>query len=280
VHLGVTIFATDRSIRPDDLAREAEERGFESLFLPEHTHIPTSRQSPYPGGGDLPEEYRRCLDPFVALAMAGAATTRLRVGTGICLVAQRDPIVTAKEVATLDLLTGGRVVLGVGFGWNVEEMADHGVDPARRRAVVREKVLAMRALWTEDEAAFDGRHVRLSPSWAWPKPVQRPHPPVLVGGAAGPTLFRHIAEYGDGWVPIGGAGLRANLPVLREAVEEAGRDPSAVEVTVFGARPDPAVLEHHASVGVSRTVLALPSAPADQVFPILDAWAPLLGLGL
>src|SRR5688572_4875036 len=194
------MFPTDRAMNIVELARAVEERGFSSLYAPEHTHIPTSRATPAPtGDAELPEQYRRTLDPFVALTAAATATTRLRVGTGICLVAQRDPIVTAKEVASLDFLSGGRFSFGIGFGWNREEMADHGVTYADRRAIVRERVLAMRSLWEDDEAAFAGEHVRLAPSWAWPKPVQRPHPPILIGGAAGPKLFEHIVEYADGW---------------------------------------------------------------------------------
>src|SRR5919109_662809 len=228
MRIGITAFLSDRSMRPDEFAREIEARGFDAMYVPEHTHIPTSRETPAPMGEPLPEQYHRALDPFVALTGAALATERIRVGTAVCLMVERDPIVTAKEVATLDLLSGGRFVFGVGYGWNVEEMADHGVDPKRRRGLVRERLLAMRALWTDDEPAYEGERVRLAPSWMWPKPVQRPHPPVLIGGAAGPMLFRHIAEVGDGWIPIGGAGVRANLPLLREAFEEAGRDPGSV----------------------------------------------------
>jgi probable F420-dependent oxidoreductase len=269
------MFITDRTIAPDALARAVEERGLESLFVPEHTHIPVSRVTPYPGGGDLPEEYWRSYDPFVALTAAAAVTENLRVGTGVCLVAQHDPIVLAKEVASLDLVSGGRVVFGIGYGWNVEEMADHGVDPARRRAIVREKVLAMHALWTDDVASFEGEHVRFAPSWSWPKPAQRPRPPIFVGGAAGPTLFRHIAEYADGWSPIGGAGVRAALPELRDAFEKAGRDPAELRIMIYGARPDASVLEHYASEGYERTVLNLPPAGADVVLPLLDQYASL-----
>lgn len=208
------MFATDRSIGAPELARAAEERGFSSLFLPEHTHIPTSRGTPWPGGGELPDEYRRSVDPLVALAAAATVTTRIRLGTGICLVAQREPIVTAKAVATLDVVSGGRFTFGIGYGWNREEMEDHGVDPRRRRDVVREKVLAMEALWRDEAASFHGDHVSLDESWSWPKPVQAPRPPVMIGGAAGPTLFAHVAEYADGWIPIGGAGVREALPRL------------------------------------------------------------------
>lgn len=274
---GVTMFATDRSMDVVDLAREAEARGFGSLFLPEHTHIPVSRRTPPPTGeAELPEEYRRTLDPLVALAAASSATSTIRLGTGVALVAQREPIVTAKAVATLDHLSGGRVVLGVGYGWNEDELAHHGVAMRDRRAVVREHVLAMRALWTEEEASFSGTFVELAPSWSWPKPRQRPHPPVLLGGGPGPTLFSHIAEYGDGWIPIGGAGLAEALPELRRAVEAAGRDPSGLQIVPFGSIPDPGKLEHFARLGVTECVFRLPSAPRDEVLPVLDRWAALI----
>ncbi|MHB8670942.1 MAG: LLM class F420-dependent oxidoreductase [Acidimicrobiales bacterium] len=274
--VGVTIFPTDQAIDPIRLGPEVEARGFDSLFVAEHTHIPVSRRTPYPAGGELPEEYRRTHDPFVTLMAAAAVTSRLKVGTGICLVAQRDPIVLAKEVASLDRLSGGRFVFGVGYGWNVEEMQAHGVDPRRRRELVREKILAMKALWTQDEASFDGEQVHLAPSWCWPKPLQRPHPPLFVGGAAGPTLFRHIVEWADGWIPIGGSGLGENWPKLRQVAEDAGRDPATLKVIVFAARPNPESLEHYASLGVSSTVLGLPPGPAEVVLPLLDQWAPLV----
>ncbi len=243
---GITIFATDQTMDIATLAREVEARGFDSLYLPEHTHIPISRLTPPPtGDAELPEEYRRTLDPFVALAAAAAVTERIRLGTGIALPAQREPIVTAKAVATLDHLSGGRAVLGVGFGWNQDELADHGVSMAERRDVAREVMLTMQALWTEEVASFDGDHVHLSPSWAWPKPVHG-HLPVLLGGAPGPKLFAHIAEYGDGWMPVGGTGLSTAIPELRRVVSEAGRDPAALEIVPFGSIPDPGKLEHFA----------------------------------
>ncbi|CAN5596946.1 LLM class F420-dependent oxidoreductase [soil metagenome] len=271
--LGVTMFFTDRSIGPVELARAAEERGFSSLFVPEHTHIPTSRATAAPMGEPLPEQYRRTLDPFVALTAAATATTRLRVGTGIALVAQRDPIVTAKEVATLDLLSGGRFTFGVGFGWNLDELAHHGVAAADRRAVVRERVLAMQRLWADDEASFDGHHVRFGPAWAWPKPVQRPWPPVLIGGAGGPVLFDHITEYADGWIPIGGRGTTGGIADLRRRFEEVGRDPATLQVVPLGTMPDEAKLAHLASLGITECVLDLPSGPPEEVLPVLDAHA-------
>jgi probable F420-dependent oxidoreductase len=278
MHFGVTMFGTDQAIRPDELARAAEERGLWSLYLPEHTHIPVSRRTPPPTGDEvLPDYYARSFDPFVALTAAAAATERLRVGTGICLVAQRDPIVTAKAVASLDRLSGGRFVFGVGFGWNHDEIEDHGVDVHRRRDVAREHVLAMQRLWADDEAGFDGEFVQLPPSWAWPKPVQAPWPPVLVGGAAGPTLFQHVAEYADGWIPIGGAGVRAALPELHRTVEAAGRDPASVRVVPFGTIPDPGKLDYYASLGIDEVVLRVPVAGRDVVLPALDEFAALVG---
>lgn len=270
MHLGLFILQTDRTLAPDLLAREAEDRGFESLFFAEHTHIPVSRESPFPGGGDLPDPYRRTLDPFVALAVAGQATTRLRLGTGVCLPAQHDPITLAKQVATLDHLTGGRVLLGIGFGWNLEEARDHGIDPSLRRAITREKMLAMRALWSEEVASFDGEHVHVSESWAWPKPARPGGPPVLLGGAGAPTVFRHLVEYGDGWMPIGGSGLRDDMAELARVAREHGRDPSSITVTVFGTSPDRGKLDHYASLGVERAVIMLPSADPDRVWRAVD----------
>jgi probable F420-dependent oxidoreductase len=274
VRIGVTLFATDRSMGPVELAREAEARGFHSLYVPEHTHIPTSRRTPPPTGDPvLPEEYKRTLDPYVALAAAASATSRIRLGTGIALVAQHDPLVLAKSLATLDLVSGGRLVVGVGYGWNREEMESHGVDYRRRREIVREKMLAIEALWAEEVAEFRGAHVRFEPSWQWPKPVQKPRPRVLLGGAAGPTLFAHAAEYADGWLPIGGAGIKAALPDLRRAWEARGRDPAALHVVPMGVLPDPGKLDYYASLGVTEAVLRLPSAPRDAVLPVLDEYA-------
>lgn len=270
MRFGITMFPTDLSIGPVHLAREAEARGLDSIWFPEHTHIPVSRRTPAPAGEPLAEEYKRSLDPFVAMAAVVGATERIRVGTGIALVAQRDPIVMAKEVASLDLVSGGRLDLGIGFGWNVEEMADHGVDFKRRRAVVREKVIAMKGLWTEDEAGFEGEFVNFEPSWSWPKPVQRPHPPVLIGGGGGPKLFEAIADYADGWIPIGGAGMREALPDLHRAMEAAGRDPATLSIIPFGSMPEPGKIEYYASLGVSEIVFRVPPVPADEALPVLD----------
>ncbi len=272
-------FPTDVSIRPVHLARELEERGFESLWVTEHTHIPSSRTTPWPGGTDLPDYYLRTLDPFVALTSAATATTRLRVGTGVCLVAQHDPIVLAKQVASLDLLSDGRFLFGIGVGWNIEEMADHGVDAKRRRSIAREKVLAMKQLWTEDVASFDGEYVRFEPSWSWPKPVQSPHPPIMMGGAGGPVTFRHVIEYCDGWMPIHGRkDVLTPIADLRRAAEAAGRDPATIEIGVFAAPGDPAIIDAYREAGVRRCLLQAPSAPADVVLRTLDSYAPLLEL--
>ena len=256
---GVTMFVTDVSIGIVELALAVEERGLDSLWLPEHTHIPTSRKTTHPSGGELPEKYKRSLDPLVALGAAASATTTLRLGT-------------------LDHVSGGRVALGVGFGWNEDEIADHGVAFGDRRAVAREHVLAMQALWRDDEAGFAGDHVTVSPSWSWPKPAQRgddgrPAVPVLVGGGAGPKLFAQAVEYADGWMPIGGAGLQSSLPTLRDALDAAGRDPDAFEVVPFAALPDHGKLDHYDRLGVTETVFDLPSAPSDQVLPVLDRYA-------
>jgi probable F420-dependent oxidoreductase len=277
MRIGVVIHSTDRTMSPIELAREAEERGFYSIYLPEHTHIPTSRRTPAPTGDEvLSEEYLRSLDPCVALAAASAQTSRIRLGTGIALVAQHDPITFATQLATLDFISGGRLVLGIGYGWNREEMENHGIDVKRRRGLVREKVLAMQALWADEVAEFRGEFVRLDPSWAWPKPVQQPRPRILIGGAAGPTLFAHIAEYADGWMPIGGGGLREALPALRRAVEERGRDPDQLHVVPIGILPDRAKLEYYQSLGVSEAVLRLPPEPRDAVMPVLDQYAQYL----
>jgi len=273
---GVTMFMTDQTMGPVELAHAVEERGLHSLYVPEHTHIPITRRTPPPtGDAELREEYKRTLDPLVALAMAAATTERILVGTGICLVAQRDPIVTAKAIATLDALSGGRFVFGIGFGWNEDEAESHGIAMKQRREVAREHVLAMKELWRDDIASFDGEFVQFAPSWSWPKPARRSGPPVLIGGAAGPKLFAHVAEYADGWIPIGGAGVRAALPDLQRACDAAGRDPARLRVVPFGTVPDPGKIEYYASIGVDEVVLRLPSADADRTLPRLDTYAML-----
>lgn len=273
MRIGVTCFLTDRDIAPADLARAAEERGFASLFLPEHTHLPVRADTP-PAlvEGVSPDDYKRSLDPFVALATAASVTSTLRLGTGVALVAQHDPIVLAKQVATLDHLSGGRVDLGIGFGWNRAEAADHGLAFADRRAVAREHVLCMQALWRDDPAEFHGEFVDLDPCWSAPDPVQRPGVPVLLGGAASPGNFAAIAEYADGWMPVGGSGLAEALPALRRAFEDSGRDPGLARVVPFGTVPTEAKLDHYAGLGIDEVVLRVPSGPASAVLAVLDAY--------
>jgi probable F420-dependent oxidoreductase len=275
--IGALIFATDYAVRIDELAKELEARGFESLFVPEHTHIPTSRLSPYPGGGDLPQEYINSYDPFVSLSFAAAATSKLKIGTGICLLPQRDTIATAKSVASLDHLSAGRFLFGIGGGWNKEEMAQHGIAYEQRFARMREQVLAMKSLWTEDVGEFQGDHVNIEPSWLYPKPVSQPYPPVLLGGETDYTL-RRVIDYCDGWLPRGarGADLLERIARLRELASEAGRDMSTISINVFGAKPDAEYLETLRAAGVERCLLGLPSADRDKVFSILDRYQPLL----
>lgn len=273
MRFSVSIFLTDETIGPAEVARECEARGFHALYVPEHTHIPGCRATPAPMGEPLPPYYERCLDPFVALTAAAAATDRLRVGTAICLLAQRDPIVTAKEAATLDLVSGGRFTFGVGFGWNQEEAGDHGVVWSQRREVVREHVLAMRELWRAQEASFDGVHVQFDRARQWPKPVQQPHPPIWLGAGAGPRNFAAVAEYADGWMPVGGGGLAQSISALHHALDQAGRDPMAVDVVALGSRPDPAKFEHFAQLGVTEVVAYAPPGTAREVLPFLDQYA-------
>jgi probable F420-dependent oxidoreductase len=270
--IGVVMFGVDFAIHPVELGKLAEERGFESLFLPEHTHIPVSRETPYPAGGELPPEYSHTHDPFVSLSMVAAVTERLRVGTGICLVMQRDPITTAKEVATLDTLSGGRFLFGVGAGWNREEMRNHGTDPARRFSVMRERIEAMKAIWTSEEAEYHGEHVDFDPIWSWPKPVQQPHPPVLVGGL-GERVIDRVLAFGDAWMP----NRLRNPDQLRERIESlrerAGRH---VPVTFFGAKPEPRALERLEWAGVDRALLHIDPEDAASVERRLDEQARLL----
>lgn len=275
MELGVSIFPTDRTIRPDRLAREVEDRGFGSLFFPEHTHMPVDH-SPHPSGQPLPDEYRRTHDPFVALTAAAAATERLTVATGICLVAQRDPIVLAKEIASLDVLSGGRFVFGIGYGWNRPEAKHHGVRFEDRRDVLREKVLAMRRLWTEEEAGFAGAHVSFEPTWSWPKPMQEPYPPILLGAAPGPLAFSHIVEFCDGWMPIGARAVHEDLGLLHRTAEEAGRDPATLSITVYGTKPDPGRIAELADLGVDRVVLGLAPSDEAEVLERLDRYTALL----
>ena len=272
---GLTIFPTDASITPAEIAQAAEARGFESLWFPEHSHIPARRQSPWPGGPELPKMYYDVLEPFVALASAAAVTKTLKLATGICLVVQRDPIQLAKNVATLDRVSNGRFLFGIGAGWNAEEMRNHGTDFKQRLGVMRERVLAMKEIWTKSKAEFHGKHVDFDPIMTWPKPVQQPHPPIHVGGGF-PAAAKRAIEYGDGWMPIFGRNeITSKLPELRSMLEAAGRDPKAFEVTIFGMGPLPAELEKARAAGITRVIFGLPPEPAEKVLPLLDRYAEL-----
>jgi probable F420-dependent oxidoreductase len=264
MEIGVAIFPTHDAIAPADVARLAQERGHESLFFPEHTHIPAARETPYPGGTALPRMYAHTYDLFVAVTAALTATSRLRVGSGVCLVIQRDPIVTAKEVASVDFLSGGRFEFGVGAGWNREEMTNHGTDPRRRMALLGERVAAMKEIWTAEEASYAGEFVKFDRIWSWPKPAQRPHPPVLVGGD-GPTVLDRVLEFGDGWFPN-----YAPDGILERAAELKARATRPVSLQVMGVPSDPAVLEAYANAGFDRAVHWLPSAQRGPVERELD----------
>ena len=264
---GISTFVTDEGITPGALARAIEERGFDSLFIAEHTHIPLSRKSPWPGGAELPRKYYRTLDPFVTLTAAAAATERLLLGTGVALVVERDPIITAKEVASLDLVSGGRMIFGIGVGWNREEMENHGTDPRTRGKLMNERIRAMIEIWTKDEAEFHGHYVDFDPIVAWPKPVQKPYPPIYVGG--GRQAFDRIAEFGDAWLPNRMSPGKLE-PMLSELREVAGRD---VPVTVYGASSEPEDVEAYARLGVERVLLGLPTLPAGETLDYLDSLA-------
>jgi probable F420-dependent oxidoreductase len=275
---GVSMFCTDYSMAPAALGRALEERGFESLWLPEHSHIPTARRTPFPQGGELPKKYYDVVEPFVALAMAASATTTLKLATGICLVVQRDPIQTAKSVASLDLLSGGRFLFGIGAGWNAEEMADHGTEFGQRFEVMRERVEAMRLIWTRSKPEYHGRHVDFPPLMTWPKPAQKPHPPVIVGGEF-PHGARRALAYGNGWAPHAhrpSYDLLEVLPRFRQMAAEAGRETDDCPVSVFGAKEEAGDLEAYAEAGAERVVFGLPSAGADEVLPLLDRRAALM----
>ena len=279
--VGAFMFVTDYSMRPDELARLLEERGFESLWVPEHTHIPASRLSPWPGGADLPQEYWHSYDPFVALSAAAAVTTKLKLGTGICLIVERDPITTAKEIASLDMLSDGRFMFGIGGGWNAEEMENHGTNYRRRWRLLRERILAMKAIWTEDEAEFHGEFVNFDKLWAYPKPVQKPHPPIFMGGD-GPTTFNRVVDFCDGWMPIAGrpgqeGSLAEKIALLRRQAEEAGRDPASLPISLYWmGRPQEDTIERVEEAGVDRIIFGLPSAQRDEVMPRIDQCAELI----
>jgi len=273
---GLALFATDQSIGAVEAAKAAEEHDFESFWLPEHTHIPVNRASPWPGGEELPERYRRTFDQFVLLGALAVTTQKILLGTGITLIIQRDAILTAKEVASVDQLSGGRLIFGVGAGWNLEEMANHGTDPKRRFGRMREHVLDMKKIWTEDEAEYHGRQVDFDPIWSWPKPMQRPHPPVVIGGNAENTLKR-VVEYGDGWIPNAGRSRRPladQIADLQRTGAEAGR--GHLEVTTYGSRATAEEIEEYRLAGVDRIVFWLPSEPASVVLPRLEMIAELV----
>jgi probable F420-dependent oxidoreductase len=277
---GLSIFATDFAIRPDELARLVEERGFESLWMPEHTHIPASRRTPWPGGGELPKEYWHTYDPFVALTAAAMATTRLKLAMGICLVIERDPIIMAKEVASVDRLSNGRFIFGIGGGWNVEEMENHGTNFRRRWRLLRERILAMKEIWTKEEAEFHGEYVNFDKIWCHPKPVQKPHPPIIMGGN-GPTTLDRVVEFCDGWIPIEGRrtegpGLSERIANLHQRVKEAGRDPASVSVSVWGVDPSREEVDRMEQAGVDRVLFSLPSADRETILPLLDQYAALI----
>jgi probable F420-dependent oxidoreductase len=273
MRFGLTAFCTDWSLDPAKVAGAAEAGGFELLLFPDHTHVPTSRATPFPGGQALPDHYRRIHDPFVASAFAMSATTRLRVGVGVCLLPAREPIALAKEVASLDVLSGGRMVFGVGAGWNAEEVENHGVAAGERWAVMGERVLAMKAIWTQEAAAFDGAHVRFAELWSWPKPAQRPHPPILVGGH-GDGVLRRVVEYGDEWLAMAAPGrppLGDRIARLAELAEEAGRACPAVSVQVYGSPPPAGVVERYIELGVDRIDLSLAHGPPEEMAEALGA---------
>jgi len=281
MRVGAFYFPTDYGINMVELARALEDRGFDSLFLPEHTHIPASRKSPFPGGGELPKRYSHTHDPFVALSFAAAATKKLKLGTGILLVPQHEPIVTAKSIASLDQLSGGRFIFGIGGGWNVEEMENHGAKYQTRFKQMREHVLAMKELWTKEEASFDGEFVKFDRVWSWPKPAQQPHPPIILGGETDHTL-RRVIEYCDGWFPRprGGFDVVKGVAHLRQMAEKAGRDPSTITTIVFGSANDAKVLESYDKAGIQSALLAIPDDSRDEILRYLDKIAPLAKVAL
>jgi probable F420-dependent oxidoreductase len=270
MEFGVATFVTDEGIAPAPLGRALEERSLESLFVAEHTHIPVKRESQWPDGDELPRKYYRTLDPFVTLTAAAGTSERLLVATGILLVIERDPITTAKEIASLDHVSGGRVVIGVGAGWNREEMRDHGTDPATRMALLRERILAMKEIWAKEQAEFHGRFVNFDPMFCWPKPVQRPHPPIMVGGN-GPKTLDRVLEYGDGWMPTYRLGLdeiARRITELERRAAEAGRD--RIPVSVYAVPGDRDVIARLADAGVGRVLFDLPTLPAEETYRTLD----------
>lgn len=279
MRIGAGMFFTDYSMSPGELGRALEERGFDSVWSPEHSHIPLSRESAFPSGGDLPKKYYDAMDPFVALMAAAGATRDLKVGTGICLIAQRDPIQTAKLVSSIDQLSGGRFLFGVGNGWNKDEMANHGTVFETRHKLARERIEAMKLIWTQSKPEYHGDMVDFAPMMTWPKPLQKPHPPIIVGGAF-PHGARRALRYGNGWMPHRSRpkypNVRELLPDFRKLAAEMGRDPATVPVTIWGAREDEDMLKRDRDDGVVRVVVSLDSAKADVILPELDRWAELI----
>jgi probable F420-dependent oxidoreductase len=279
MQFGAAMFFTDYSMGAADLAQALEARGFESVWAPEHSHIPTSRRSPYQAGGELPKQYYDVMDPFVSLAAAAAVTKTIKLGTGVCLVIQRDTIQTAKSVASLDQVSGGRFLFGIGGGWNAEEMEDHGTEFKSRFKKMREQIEAMKEIWTKDAAEYHGDLVGFGPMAAWPKPVQKPHPPVIVGGAF-PHSARRALRYGDGWIPNASrqqyADVTDYLPQFKEMAAQMGRDPAQVPVTIWGATEDYDRLRRYGDQGIVRVIVSLPPEKADKTLPALDRWAELI----
>ncbi len=275
--VGVSMFATDYAVRPDDLARAAEDRGFESVWFPEHTHIPANRKSPWPGGGDLPKDYWHTHDLFVTLTAAAAVTKTIKVGSGICLVIERDPILMAKEVASVDTLSNGRLIFGIGGGWNAEEMENHGTRFDKRWKVLRERIEAMKEIWTKEAAEYHGEFVNFDPIWSYPKPVQKPHPPILLGTLSEKGLDR-VARYCDGWIPVGirPKDLPAAIKNLNERAVRVGRKAGDLPVSIFGAPGKEDTLKQFQDAGAERVVVGLPSDNKSKVFALLDQFAPLV----
>jgi probable F420-dependent oxidoreductase len=273
---GCMMFQTDYAMRPEKVARAVEERGFETLLFPEHTHIPASRRTPYPAGGELPKDYSHTLDPFVALGAAAAVTTKLRLGTGICLVTERDPITLAKEVATIDLISNGRFIFGIGAGWLAEEMENHGTAFKTRWELMRERVEAMKVIWRDENAAYHGKFVDFDAIWSYPKPTQKPHPPIWMGGH-GPKVLARVAQYCDGWMPISfqAPKMAEDLAELRRLTAEAGRDPKSISISVFWAPPDRKLIDAYEALGIERVLFGIPAEGEKAALDALDAFAAL-----
>jgi probable F420-dependent oxidoreductase len=278
MHIGAAMFFTDYSMSPGELGKALEERGFESVWAPEHSHIPLTRKSPFPGGGELPKKYYDAMDPFVSLMAAAAATQKLKVGTGVCLVNQRDPIQTAKLVSSIDQLSGGRFLFGVGNGWNQDEIENHGTVFASRHKLARERIEAMKTIWTEEEPEYHGEFVNFDKMKQWPKPKQKPHPPIIVGGAF-PYAARRAIRYGDGWIPradrLEKDGVGVVIEKFRAMASEAGRDPATLPISIFRVPDKIDGLRFCQEIGIDRVTFTLPAEKEDKLLPIIDRWAEL-----